>query len=651
MTTTAWVEANQRSLVNAIAAVKGALRRHCQASGQRLEPSDGARRDGDSEALDDDEGSALAGLCALFGLSTFERDVLVLCAGMELDASVSALCAAAQGAHHAYPTFGLALAALDQPHWSALVPAAPLRHWRLIELCDAESLTTSRLRIDERVLHHLTGIQYLADELQASVHPVSTSRPLPPSHAALAARIADHLVNHLGRGHVALCGPDLAAQQEVAAAAYGSIGKRPHTLRADDVPAPPAERESFARIWEREAALGASGLVLDCRSLEGCEPWRKTAVSHFVDRLEGAVVTSGSEALGGVNPPGLRLEVGKPTMSEQRHLWQSALGPLAEDLNGGLGVLVAQFDVDADTIAAAAAEACCGPPEPDAVMIRLWDACRSQGRPRLDDLAQRVTPVASWNDLVLPGAQRQTLEDIAAHVRQRTKVYDDWGFAAKGSRGLGISAAFAGPSGTGKTMAAEVLANELRLELYRIDLSAVVSKYIGETEKNLRRLFDAAEGTGAILLFDEADALFGKRTEVKDSHDRYANIEVSYLLQRMETYRGLAILTTNFEQALDTAFLRRIRFVVQFPIPDAAQRQEIWRRLFPAATPVDALDLAQLACLSIPGGNIRNIGLNAAFLAADAGQPVSMELLRRSVRSEYAKLNRPLSEIETGGWE
>src|SRR5438876_2806262 len=182
-----------------------------------------------------------------------------------------------------------------------------------------------------------------------------------------------------------------------------------------------------------------------------------------------------------------------------------------------------------------------------------------------------------------------TLRQIAAHVRRRTTVNETWGFASKSSRGLGITALFSGASGTGKTMAAEVLANELRLDLYRIDLSQIVSKYIGETEKNLRRVFDAAEEGGSILLFDEADALFGKRSEVKDSHDRYANIEVSYLLQRMEAYRGLAILTTNMKNALDAAFQRRIRFVVQFPFPDAAQRAEIWQRIFPANTPTEGV--------------------------------------------------------------
>ena len=194
------------------------------------------------------------------------------------------------------------------------------------------------------------------------------------------------------------------------------------------------------------------------------------------------------------------------------------------------------------------------------------------------------------------------------------------------------------------------MANELHLELFRIDLSAVVSKYIGETEKNLARVFDAAEDRGAILLFDEADALFGKRSEVKDSHDRYANIEVSYLLQRMEAYRGLAILTTNQKAALDSAFQRRLRFVVHFPFPDAGEREAIWRRVFPAAAPVQDLDFGKLAQLHMAGGNIRNIALNAAFHAAEAGEPVGMAHLLRAAHGEAAKRERPLSGAETRGW-
>jgi SpoVK/Ycf46/Vps4 family AAA+-type ATPase len=229
-------------------------------------------------------------------------------------------------------------------------------------------------------------------------------------------------------------------------------------------------------------------------------------------------------------------------------------------------------------------------------------------------------------------------------------VHDAWGFAGQSNRGLGISALFAGSSGTGKTMSAEVLAGALELDLYRIDLSSVVSKYIGETEKNLRRIFDAADGGGVILLFDEADALFGKRSEVKDSHDRYANIEVSYLLQRMESYRGLAILTTNMRSALDVAFMRRIRFIVQFPFPDAAQRAQIWRKVFPRDTPTLGLDVERLAQLSVAGGSIRNVALNAAFLAADTNEPVGMSHVLRAARSEYAKLEKALTDTEVAGW-
>ena len=199
-------------------------------------------------------------------------------------------------------------------------------------------------------------------------------------------------------------------------------------------------------------------------------------------------------------------------------------------------------------------------------------------------------------------------------------------------------------------MAAEVLAGELSLDLYRIDLSSVVSKYIGETEKNLRRVFDAADTGGAILLFDEADALFGKRSDVKDSHDRYANIEVSYLLQRMEAYRGLAILTTNMRSALDAAFLRRLRFIVQFPFPDAIQRAQIWRQVFPKNAPTCGLNPDRLAQLNVAGGNIRNMALTAAFIAADRNEPVGMSHVLLAARSEYAKLEKPLTESEIAEW-
>ncbi|WP_009917495.1 ATP-binding protein, partial [Burkholderia humptydooensis] len=270
----------------------------------------------------------------------------------------------------------------------------------------------------------------------------------------------------------------------------------------------------------------------------------------------------------------------------------------------------------------------------------LWHALREAARGGLDTLAQRIDSRTAFDDLVLPPFVAAQLREIAAQLRDRQTVYDDWGFGRGQTRGLGIAALFAGESGTGKTMAAEAIANAARVDLYRIDLSSVVNKYIGETEKNLARLFDAAETSGAILLFDEADALFGRRSDVKDSHDRYANIEVAYLLQRIETYRGLAILTTNMKSALDRAFLRRIRFVVNFPFPDAAARESIWRRQFPAAAPLGAIDFGALARLNLAGGHIRSVALNAAFKAAGGGGAIDQAALMDAARAEYAKLER-----------
>ena len=272
----------------------------------------------------------------------------------------------------------------------------------------------------------------------------------------------------------------------------------------------------------------------------------------------------------------------------------------------------------------------------------------------MDDLARRVEGRAEWKDLILPPAQLRTLRAMAAQVRHRATVYESWGFGARSmGRGLGISALFSGPSGAGKTMAGEVLGAELELDVYRIDLSAIVSKWIGETEKNLRRVFDAAEEGCAILQFDEADALFGKRSEVKDSHDRHANIEVSYLLQRLEEYRGLSILTTNLKNNIDPAFLRRIRFIVDFGFPEAAERAEIWKGIFPKETPVGELDFDRLGQLNLAGGSIRNVAVAAAFLAAEGGAKrpqVEMDHILAAARTEYEKTGRPLTAAELRGW-
>ena len=624
MTETDWQEANQRYLIAHLDRLRATLQRH---AGEHVEAEP-----------ETPEPPALRHLIETFGLSDFERDVLLLCAGCELEGDFADLCAAAQGApQRAYPTFGLALAALSGAHWTALGPDGPLRRWRLVETAPGDGLTAGPLQIDERILHHLAGVSTVDERLRAIVRRVP-AQTLPTSREAAAAKVVALWEAAGGAAAVVqLCGCDLAARRGVAAAASAQVGLAAMTLDAAELPASSAEQETLACLCAREAALSRAALVLEIDELDAD---RRRAAVRFLAAVGGRRIVSTTDPLQTRGEPILRVDLEPLDTEEQLQLWTAALngrGP-GEDLAG----VAQQFRLGSDGLAAAAARVRAGG--------SAWDACREQARPRLDDLAARIEPAASWEDLVLPQPQLETLHQIALHVRHRATVYEDWGFAARGARGLGINALFAGPSGTGKTMAAEVLANELRLDLYRIDLSSVVSKYIGETEKNLRRVFDAAEEGGAILLFDEADALFGKRSEVKDSHDRYANIEVSYLLQRMETYRGLAILTTNLRSALDQAFLRRLRFVVLFPFPDMAQRAEIWRRIFPAETPVGQLEPNRLAQLNVAGGNIRNVALGAAFLAAEDRGPVRMEHLVQAALAEYAKLEKPLSDAEVAGW-
>jgi SpoVK/Ycf46/Vps4 family AAA+-type ATPase len=264
----------------------------------------------------------------------------------------------------------------------------------------------------------------------------------------------------------------------------------------------------------------------------------------------------------------------------------------------------------------------------------------------LDKLAQRLVSEVTWNDIVLPEHEINLLRQIVNHVRNRSLVHDELGLREKMNEDLGISALFSGPSGTGKTMAAGIIANDLCLNLYRIDLSAVVSKYIGETEKNLRQLFDAAEDGGAILFFDEADALFGKRSEVKDGHDRYANIEINYLLKRVEAFRGLAILATDTKNAIDQAFIRRLRFIVDFSFPSIEQRKQIWEKAFSRNASKLDIDYDRLAQFNITGGTIHTIALNAAFLSAKRNTPVTTDLILGATRTELQKLEQPINEVD-----
>ncbi len=655
-----WSTANQRALTTELAYLRELLEQHGRVESQGKEPTfpgGGVQTRGqpNEEREKKEERAAVAALplpptaeqqlnppaldqlCAAFGLTPFERAVLLLCAGIELDSRIAPLCAALQAdARRSYPTFALALGVLPDPHWSALRPTGPLRFWRLIEIGTGEGLATSPLRIDERTLHFLAGVDCIDERLFGLVGPLAEPVALAESQFGLAERLAQ-LWQQSPNAIVHLRSDEVAAAETVAAAACALLGSRPLVLRANNVPATAAEREAFIRLCEREVTFSNSVLLVECDEMD---PQAAPALSAFLETIEGPLVVICRDLMPLPHRLLRRLEVNKPTAQEQQALWQLALGEWGRNLNGQINSVTAQFSLGSQAIRAASREVLEELPVRGSEELGtvFWEACRAQSRVQLNDLAQRIEPKSGWEDLVLPPTQLEGLRQIASQVRQRSRVYEDWGFAEKSARGLGISALFSGASGTGKTMAAEVLANELQLDLYRIDLSAMVSKYIGETEKNLRRVFDAAEAGGAILLFDEADALFGKRSEVKDSHDRYANIEVSYLLQRMEAYRGLAILTTNMKTALDKAFLRRLRFVVQFPFPDAAQRVEIWRRVFPLRTPTKGLDLAKLARLNMTGGNIRNIALNATFLAADAEDSVRMNHLLAAARTEYAKL-------------
>ncbi len=602
----------------------------------------------------DEDPETLERLAKVFGLSNFEKDFLVLCAGVEWDTDIAALVKMLQGTGvSTLPTFGLAFGVLNDPHWSALNPAAPLRQWRMIELGSGERLTDRPLQIDERVLHYLAGLSYVDTRFQAYIEPFTQGMDLPESYQ----RVAEQIVTlwsespSQNRGVIQLINRQGNEFQAIASEACQQLGINLHRMRVEDIPTNGTERAALARLWEREAVLSHTALLI-----EQGEGQDLQGAIRFLEQARSLTLLAVKEPLSGLQRMSHRVEVPSLTQADQLELWKDCLDSSAVELNGNLGQIVSQFqmgpasirEVCDDLLIQKAQETEYEPVE--TINQHLWVACRTRARRRLDGLAERIHSNAMWQDLVLPEAQLQTLRDIGNQVKHRQQVYEDWGFNQKSARGLGISALFTGSSGVGKTLASEVLANELNLDLYKIDLSQVVSKYIGETEKNLRRVFDAAEQSGAILLFDEADALFGKRTEVKDSHDRYANIECSYLLQQMESYPGLAILTTNMKQGLDQAFLRRIRFIVHFPFPGQEHRKEIWQRVFPEETPTINLDLDKLSQLNITGGNIRNIALQAAFFAAESRESVAMAHLLKGTRAEYDKLEKSLPEKEIRNW-
>jgi hypothetical protein len=349
----------------------------------------------------------------------------------------------------------------------------------------------------------------------------------------------------------------------------------------------------------------------------------------------------------------LQVALGLPSSREREVLWCAALGydatdepaAAARDVAASFRLTARQI-ADAVTVARATA-ATRGTDAPAA--DDLYAGARSVSGRRLASLGRRIEPLAEWGQLVLPADSIAQLRELCATVRTRGRVLEEWGFDRRLSGGKGVTALFAGTSGTGKTMAAEVIAKELQLSLFRIDLAGIVSKWIGETEKNLDRVFDAAWDSNAILFFDEADALFGKRSEIKDSHDRYANLEISYLLQKMESYEGLAILATNMRQQIDDAFLRRLTFNVMFPLPEEPDRARIWEAVWPEELPRAAdVDFVALARIRLAGGNIKNVVLSAAHLAAAEERPVELRDLVHGIKREYQKLGKQLAADEIG---
>jgi AAA+ superfamily predicted ATPase len=610
---------------------------------------------------------ALEMVVRLFGLTSFERNVLLLCLAPELDPTFERLYAYVQDdvtRKHATPHLALTLfggRSEDEPDArNSLLPESPLRRYQLVILGPGPSPGTARdarpMRLDDRVVDYLRGINRPDERLSDLLRPVLPV-PIPQPHHKLVDQLRRYIKSSARRGPwppaLNLIGPPDAGKRAVAQASCNRLGLQLYGLDVARLHAPGLERQELMRLIERESVLLQMAIYLDVADVDSSDKTMVASIADVIERLGVFLVVGGRERWQGAREM-VALRVPKPDASDQREIWLQALSGTGDSPNGHIGALVQQFDFGPETItrAAAAGKALAllrtSDDNAEPTAGDLWQACREQAGWHLDQLAQRITPCCTWEDIVLPEDVFRQLQEIAAQVANRPQVYETWGFGARLNRGRGISALFSGPSGTGKTMAAEVLASDLELDLYRIDLAGVVSKYIGETEKNLRGVFDAAEQSGAILFFDEADALFGKRTEVKDSHDRYANIEVNYLLQRMEDYRGLAILATNRKSALDQAFMRRLRFLVDFPFPNTDGRRDIWRKVFPQQVPVDGLDYDALSRLELAGGNIRNIALNAAFLAASEGGSLGMNHIMRAARREYAKIDKMITEGEWG---
>jgi AAA+ superfamily predicted ATPase len=629
----------------------------------------------------------LARLAHLFSLSAREIDILLICLAPEIDLRYEKLYGYLQDdITKKRPTVDLALNLtstdladkLAGRHYFART--APLIHHHLLALYDDPTtpqppLLNKFLRVDARIADYLLG-KFLYQENSQDVD----ARLARHAHCALPTTSLDELLlpAELVHNLQLLIADHLRQNTPLLLYLQGGYGVGKHSLAGalahmtkhsmltvslkhlleDDAPG----FDLAVRLAMREAQLQEAVLLWeDFDALLGDE--RSRMRDSFVQSLEtapGITILTGRtlwEPAGALHDrPFVRIELPAPTYQQRKSLWTATLnGALSNNDAPELDTIAGKFRFTAGQIADAAATArhLAIRRNSEAVQVGigdLYEACRLQSNRTLNDLARKIAPHYTWDDIVLPADRQELLREIVGQVKHRACVYEQWGFGHKLAMGKGLNVLFAGPSGTGKTMAAEIMANELGLDLYKIDLSTVVSKYIGETEKNLARIFAEAETSNAILFFDEADALFGRRSEVRDSHDRYANIEISYLLQRMEEYEGMAILATNLHKNMDEAFVRRMHFTVEFPFPDATHRRRIWEKLWPPETPCDhPLDLNFLAQrFEIAGGSIRNIVLAAAFLAADDGRVVTMEHLLQATQREYQKMGKVMIEGEFG---
>ena len=565
--------------------------------------------------------SPLNDLGERLGLSPFARATLLLACAPDLDSDVAQLLAA-RDPRHPWPTLALALGLFGPHDVAALAPDAPLRLLDLLHLGDEGALSLRPLYADERVVFALQGIDTLDRWLAQWLLPVpgqASAQPRP-------SQLAHELARALADDHdplVVLAGASAEDRYAHVLDAAALLHAQALRFAVPDMTQNEPDPIEFTRRWRREAALAPRILLME--SAEWPARWLRA-----LEQISTCVVAADTPPALGTRRSSTLLRLPGDDLAARFARWRASHPALAEDT---AWQLAAEYRHAPERL---------NMPVADEAHAR--EACHALTHAGMTGLGERIETQVGWDDLVLPHEQTTQLHDLAAHAAARVMVGEAWGFARRAGRGNGIVALFSGPPGTGKTLAARIVAQAIGQDLYRVDLSRLVSKYIGETEKNLARVFDAADAGGAVLLFDEADALFGKRSEVKDSHDRYANLEIAYLLQRVEAFNGLAILTSNLDQALDAAFLRRLGFVVRFPFPTEAARRDIWARVFPAATPVAHYDPARLARLPLAGGHIASIAWSAACRAAYAGEAVKPEHLAAAARAECLKLEKPWQE-------